>query len=121
MNTFANRISPIGRRLLSVKETGWTKTASSAFGSLIARNTTKSSNSVPSFPAIKFQGRHSSSESETASLAECLATEIAAEAANDEVDQELLDIKKSTEKIFKICSTEGKGKIYCDYQNFSFD
>jgi complement component 1 Q subcomponent-binding protein len=47
----------------------------------------------------------------TGSLPECLANEIAGEAADDEVDQEYIDIKAQIEKLFSIKEELGKGVV----------
>lgn len=58
-----------------------------------------------------FEYKRNCSSGSGTSLHEVLANELAAEAADDEVDQEYLDAKKAIESTFKIHDEAGKGVV----------
>jgi complement component 1 Q subcomponent-binding protein len=58
-----------------------------------------------------FEYKRNCSSGRGPSLQEVLANELAAEAADDEVDQEYLDAKKAIESTFKIHDEAGKGVV----------
>ena len=60
---------------------------------------------------IKYQYKRNCYSSAGSNLHEVLANEVAAEAANDEVDQEYLDAKKSILSKFKLHEEDGNGVV----------
>ena len=60
---------------------------------------------------VTYQYKRNCSSSAGSSLHEVLANEVAAEAANDEVDQEYLDAKKSILSKFKLHEEDGNGVV----------
>ena len=60
---------------------------------------------------INYQYKRNCSSSAGSNLHEVLANEVAAEAANDEVDQEYLDAKKSILSKFKLHEEDGNGVV----------
>lgn len=111
MNTFSAKASPIGRRLVSQQVAQWSRNSAYSFSSLITNNNNTRKNKpsdVLGASPFRFQGRYNSNGT-SGTLSECLSNEIGAEIADDEIDQDFLDTKKQTEKLFTIVDEAGNG------------